>query len=96
MYRRIAYGTLLSRLRGHPARVQVIAGPRQVGKTTMVRQVMETVQADSGKVFYHSADFPAPGDRTWIESIWNAARAGSFSGKAILVLDEVQKVPGWS
>lgn len=62
----------------------------------MVRQVMETVQADGGKVFYHSADFPAPGDRTWIESSWNAARVGSFSGKAILVLDEVQNFPGWS
>lgn len=96
MYRRSAYGTLLSRLRGNPSRIQVIAGPRQVGKTTMVRQVMETVQEDGGKVFYHSADFPAPGDRTWIESIWNTARVGSSGGKAILVLDEVQKVPGWS
>ncbi len=96
MFRRSTYGTLLSRLRGQPSRIQVVSGPRQVGKTTMVRQVLETLREDGGKVFYNSADFPAPGDRTWVESCWNAARMGSSGGRTILVLDEVQKVPGWS
>jgi len=96
MYRRYSYATLLSRLGENPARIQVVAGPRQVGKTTMVRQVMQTIKGEGGKVFYHSADLPAPGDSRWIESCWNAAGMGSSGGKAILILDEVQKVPGWS
>jgi len=96
MFRRSTYGTLLSRLSGRPTRIQVVSGPRQVGKTTMVRQVLETLRESGEKVFYYSADYPAPGNRTWIESCWNAARLGSFGGRAFLVLDEVQKVHGWS
>lgn len=96
MYRRSAYAALLSRLRENPARIQVVAGPRQVGKTTMVRQVMKTVTEEGGKVFYYSADLPAPGDSSWIHTCWNAAGTGSSGGKGILILDEVHKVPGWS
>ncbi len=84
---------MLSRLREDPARIQVVAGPRQVGKTTMVRQVMHTVKKEGGIAFYNSADLPAPGDSSWIESCWNAAGVGSSGGKAILILDEVQKFP---
>ena len=62
----------------------------------MVRQVLETLREADEKVFYYSADYPAPGNRTWIESCWNAARMGSSGGRAILALDEVQKVHGWS
>jgi predicted AAA+ superfamily ATPase len=74
-----------------------LAGPRQVGKTTVVQQVLEDVRIPS---HYASADEPMTKDRLWIEQQWDAARR-SVSGPghrpaAVLVLDEIQKVPGWS
>ena len=88
---------LLSRHLGGPRRfLQVVAGPRQVGKSTLVRQVLEQTGLPSVQV---SADEPTLRDRVWIEQQWDAARlltkAGGRRG-AILALDEVQKVPGWS
>jgi uncharacterized protein len=74
----------------------VIAGARQVGKTTLVGQVVERAGLPSR---YASADEPTLRRAEWIEEQWEAARllAGE-SGKrgALLVLDEVQKVSGWS
>jgi predicted AAA+ superfamily ATPase len=76
--------------------IQVIAGPRQVGKTTLVRQVVE----DSGLVSrYASADEPTLRGGEWIAQQWDAARlAAREAGRrgALLVLDEIQKVSGWS
>jgi hypothetical protein len=49
---------------------------------------------------YASADEPTLKDRAWIEQQWEAGRAKIASGKGkrtgLLVLDEVQKVTGWS
>lgn len=76
--------------------IQVVAGPRQVGKTTLVRQVLEA----SRRAFrYASADEPTLRGRDWLEAQWDAARlAARDAGRAgeILVLDEIQKIPGWS
>jgi predicted AAA+ superfamily ATPase len=74
--------------------LQVLAGPRQVGKTTLVRQAM----AESGlPAHYASADEPTPRDRIWIEQQWDLARlkAARNPGGALLVIDEVQKVADW-
>jgi predicted AAA+ superfamily ATPase len=75
--------------------VQVLAGPRQVGKTTLARQIM----AEKGVVsHYATADEPTLRDRTWLEQQWETGRLrarGQATG-AILVLDEIQKVSGWS
>ena len=76
--------------------IQVITGPRQSGKTTLVRGVGESLGV---AVRYASADEPTLRDRGWIEEQWTAARieaADAGRGGAVLVLDEVQKVPGWS
>ncbi len=73
--------------------MQVLAGPRQVGKTTVIRQVLDVVGAPSR---YATADEVAGYDREWIRAQWTAARADAGAGGAILVLDEVQKIPGWS
>lgn len=75
--------------------IQVVAGPRQVGKTTLVRQVL----ADAGLPHqYATADDPLGRDAAWIEAQWEIGRlrAAEERAGAILVLDEVQKVPGWS
>jgi predicted AAA+ superfamily ATPase len=74
----------------------VVAGPRQVGKTTLVQQVLGELDVPTVQV---SADEPALRGRAWIEQQWDAARLlARESGRrgAVLALDEVQKVPGWS
>ncbi|MEW6689182.1 MAG: ATP-binding protein [Pseudomonadota bacterium] len=87
------HGRLLHRRLSEPRRfIQVVTGPRQSGKTTLVRGVAGTLGA---AVRYASADEPTLRDRGWIAEQWEAARLGG-GGDALLVLDEIQKVPGWS
>jgi predicted AAA+ superfamily ATPase len=95
MIRRAIHNELLKRLREKRRFVQVLAGPRQVGKTTVVRQVMEAVEIPA---HYASGDEPTLRDRTWLEQQWDIARlkAGESAAGALLVLDEIQKVPNWS
>ena len=98
---------LLRRLKEPRRFLQVIAGARQVGKTTMVGQIAR----QSGlPVRFASADGPLLQGPEWIEAQWDAARLladppfsdrrrrpGGAAGKdPLLVLDEVQKVGGWS
>ena len=61
MLRQSIHAELLKRLREKRRFVQVLAGPRQVGKTTVVRQVMEAVKMPA---HYASADEPTLRDRT--------------------------------
>ena len=87
----------LARRLAEPRRfVQVVAGPRQVGKTTLAQQVT----ARSGvPVRYASADEPTLRGPEWIAQQWEAARLSigrQGSGGAVLVIDEVQKASGWS
>ena len=93
MYKRPLYQTLLSRLKEPRRFLQVLAGPRQVGKTTLAHQAMEGVRTRS---HYASADEPTLQDRAWIEQQWDLGRLKAKDGEALLVLDEVQKIPGWS
>lgn len=95
-YRRPQLRTLLARLREPRRFIQVLAGPRQVGKTTIARQVME---AGGLPTHYASADEPALRDRTWLEAQWDAGRLqAKDAGRrgALLILDEAQKVTDWS
>lgn len=95
MIRQKIHDELVKRLKEKRRFVQVLAGPRQVGKTTVVRQVMAAAQVP---VHYASADEPTLRDRTWVERQWDIARlkAGMGMPGALLVLDEIQKVPEWS
>jgi len=95
MFKRSMYGDLLKRL-GEPRRfIQVLAGARQTGKTTLVRQVLKDIP---GQGHYATADEPTLKDRNWIEEQWETGRqlVGKKAGPAVLVLDEIQKIPGWS
>lgn len=74
----------------------MLAGPRQVGKTTLVRQILASSDITHR---YASADEPSLRGRLWLEEQWDAARlvpGQNVSGSAVLVLDEIQKIPGWS
>lgn len=75
--------------------LQVLVGPRQVGKTTAAGQVAERLGWPTHNA---SADAPLPQPPEWIETQWRVARskAGPGMPRVLLVLDEIQKVPGWS
>ena len=95
-YTRPQTGELVRRLREPRRFIQVLAGSRQVGKTTLAGQA--TTQ--SGLPARHvSADEPTLRDTQWIQQQWEAARSLADEADAegaLLVLDEVQKVTGWS
>lgn len=86
---------LLSLLSRQTPVIHVLIGPRQVGKTTIARQIEQSAGIP---VIYATADSPVPLDAAWIETQWRrAAAAGTEAGvPVLLVLDEVQKVRGWS
>jgi predicted AAA+ superfamily ATPase len=95
MIRRALHDELLKRLKEKRRFLQVLAGPRQTGKTTLARQVMA---ASHLPAHYASADEPSlRGDRTWLEQQWDIARLKTRDGKngALLVLDEIQKITNW-
>lgn len=96
MYSRSHGEVLARRLGGRRRFIQVVAGPRQVGKTTLVQQIAKV----SGLVFrYASADEPTLRGGEWIAQQWDAARLEARdAGRrgALLVLDEIQKISGWS
>lgn len=84
---------LLDRLGKPPDLIQVVIGPRQVGKTTAARQAGS---AWKGPVRYAAADLPIPPGPEWIQSHWDLARRDAARGeRTLLILDEVQKVSGW-
>jgi predicted AAA+ superfamily ATPase len=92
-----AIASLLAARLAEPRRfLQVVAGPRQAGKTTLVQQVLAATETPS---VYASADEPTLRDAAWLAAQWDGGRvATARSGKrgAVLALDEVQKVPTWS
>lgn len=85
------------RIEDEPRRfIQVIYGPRQVGKTTLVRQLLNLTD-----MLWHfsSADGVAGPGAVWVSQQWEAARLKSSINNnqpVILVIDEVQKVDNWS
>lgn len=82
----------LTRTKG-PARLQIVIGPRQVGKTTAALAVADRWD---GPARYAAADEVLPPGAEWIRTQWELARRDAKKGQSLLVLDEVQKVPGWS
>ncbi len=92
-FRRPQGAELTRRLREPRRYIQVVAGARQVGKTTLVQQVTEGLTVP---VRFASADEPTLRGADWIAQQWEAARLSSGPRGAVLVLDEVQKAVGWS
>ena len=95
-YKRPPHGTLVARLRETRRFIQVVSGPRQVGKTTLVRQALADLELPS---VYASADDPGLRDRVWLDAQWGSARAvaaASAAHTAILAIDEIQKIGAWA
>lgn len=96
-FKRSLYRVLLERVKEPRRFIQVLAGPRQVGKTTLARQAMK----DCGiPVHYVSADEPTLQYGTWLNQQWDIVRSKVLQAKkrkpALLIIDEVQKITNWS
>lgn len=94
MFKRQAINKISARLREPRSFIQVLMGPRQVGKTTLVHQLL----TDLPNSIYESADGMAA-NAVWLEQIWEGARVRLHSAgkkEIILVVDEVQKINNWS
>lgn len=96
MFERKEVATLKARVQEPRRFMQVLAGPRQVGKTTLVRQLIPQL---SFPAQYVSADAVGAANSAWIAQQWEAARFGLRSSGAqagLLVIDEIQKIDNWA
>jgi len=96
MYKRTQFRELESRIAETRNKIQVISGPRQVGKSTMVKQVL---QETSIPYMFVSADNVDHANTTWIGEMWETARARmkvAQTKEYLLVIDEVHKIDNWS
>ncbi len=77
-----------------PGLIQLVTGPRQVGKTTLLLKM----QGDLGaRGLYRAADTPEAHLPGFWERVWSDAEATARQeGKAVLFLDEIQLVHDWS
>ena len=76
--------------------IQVLAGPRQVGKTTLVQQF---VQQTNIPVLSVSADLVEPTNKEWIILQWETVRSKMRIQQLteyILIIDEIQRINDWS
>jgi predicted AAA+ superfamily ATPase len=95
-YQRAQLKLLQNRISEKRKFIQVLMGPRQVGKTTLVTQLV-----NSAKIPYHfiSADGISYAGINWIEQQWQTARLKFKQTEAkefLLVIDEIQKINNWS
>ena len=85
---------LRSRLREKRQFIQVLAGPRQVGKSTIIADVLSTEEIPY--VCESADDITGSGD-VWLKGIWDRARIlAKQHGEALVVVDEIQKIANWS
>lgn len=95
-YRRLQFRDILNRMNEPRGYIQVLAGPRQVGKSTLVNQVLAEIRFP---YYLYNADGVEEDDTDWIRRTWESVRvqmAVSKQEEAVLVIDEVQKIRNWS
>jgi len=93
--RKPLFAALSKRLKNKPTLIQVIIGPRQVGKTTLALQIYDRC---NGPKLYKTADLPNTPTTDWVATQWKEARALYANKKngTLLILDEIQKIAHWS
>lgn len=95
-YKREQIKDILSRIDEPRGKLQVIVGPRQVGKTTLMGQVLEECMLPYDS---YSADDVTGVSADWLAQVWETARMKMLvqgNIKRLLVIDEVQKISNWS
>jgi hypothetical protein len=94
MFQRPYYTKIHERLGLKRKFIQVLMGPRQVGKTTIVRQLLEKYSFP-----WHYASADEATQPLWLQQQWETIRLkvrSAESSEALLVIDEIQKIPDWS
>ncbi len=96
MYQRRHLNILTSRMAEPRRRMQIVMGPRQVGKSTLVGQFTEGISVPFD---FFAADGVNRFDSSWIPNKWQQVRMRMdihSEQEHILIIDEVQKIRGWS
>ncbi len=96
MYRRRHFIELKDRLLESRNKIQVLSGPRQVGKSTLMKQVLKEIDLP---YLFVTGDDVSSDNNTWISETWNTARSIMKIRKYeifILVIDEIHKIKNWS
>ena len=102
IFRREQHATLMERLSEPPRTLTLVSGPRQTGKTTLIRQVLADVDIDGRYVAVDAPDEPAspadlawenavslsgaPRDNLWLERVWERARQQTLQSERGYVL----------
>jgi len=96
-YRRGLVETLRKRVMEPRRFIQAVVGPRQTGKTTSVRQLMELVNRPT---HFARAAQSNPQSQDWLRREWEEGRRladmNRANGGALLIIDEIQMVSQWS
>ena len=96
MYKRRQFAELKQRVEEPRNKIQVVSGARQVGKSTLVKQVLQEISI--GYIFVSGDNVPKD-DNSWIGEVWDSARKRmklSNADEYLLVIDEVHKLNNWS
>lgn len=95
---RLGYHDCLALLRRRlaepaPGRIQLLAGPRQVGKTTLV---LELARGLGNAALYAACDSPEATLPGFWERLWADAERRSDQGRVVVLLDEAHLLPHWA
>lgn len=94
MQQRPIFQNILERMQEPRKFIQVLLGPRQVGKTTLALYLKEVLSKPS---HFISADIATLEDLPWIQAQWEIARQKAKKNQIdLLIIDEIQKIPNWS
>ena len=95
-YKRAEYQQIIDRLKEARKFIQVVIESRQVGKTPVVKQVLQDLDLPYQQF---SADNVPATNTAWISNCWASVRSLKESKgfeSMILVIDEIQKISNWS
>lgn len=96
MYKRSQLAVLQSRMAEPRRTIHVVMGPRQVGKSTMIDQFVENIKSPYS---LFTADGQGKTNLAWISEKWHETRTRMMlynEEEHILIIDEIQKITGWS
>lgn len=95
-YKRIYFNIIKNRINEERDKIQVLVGPRQVGKSTLIEQILQDCTIPHE---YYSADDVVGLSQNWLAEIWESQRIKMelrSEPKRLLVIDEIQKIKNWS